>query len=467
MNELNPFGGLSGHGGTLATAEAERAIQEVQAAVLIAKRFPRNELAQKDKILKACDRKTLAEVSHYEYERGGETIRDGTIHLAKACAALWQNIDYGWREIDRQGDVSTVLAYAWDIENNVRHPLTFQVKHVRHRRPERGGPIPLTDPRDIYENMANQAARRLRACIFAVLPGDVIEEAKRQCDLTLAAEPCDKDQIKAVVAKFAELEVTPEMLAKRLEHPLAEMTSAELISLRRVFLAIKEGYGTVDEMFEGAKQEKEDEEAADLRARVAEKRKQQEEERRKAAAEQADAQKRAQAEAQKRQAQEQAKKEAAVEKQIAAQEAKASESPQTTEKAPTPTEVSPQPEQKQDEQGQAEQGSVYGAAKVVNAKDVGAPEPLWEFVVEKQGSSGWPKRLSDGKWYDARWYGIEADSEEAAESLGVGWAKAGHPSVAHQTGNFAKKRSRKAKVEPPAPKEKPDYTDGDDAFGNY
>ena len=56
--------------------------------------------------------------------------------------------------------------------------------HVRYSK--KGKQI-LTDPRDIYEVVANNGARRLRACILGVIPGDVIEAAMEQCSITLKA----------------------------------------------------------------------------------------------------------------------------------------------------------------------------------------------------------------------------------------------------------------------------------------
>jgi hypothetical protein len=43
----------------------------------------------------------------------------------------------------------------------------------------------LVDMRDIYENNANNGARRLREAIFAILPAWFKEEAKELCSKTL------------------------------------------------------------------------------------------------------------------------------------------------------------------------------------------------------------------------------------------------------------------------------------------
>ncbi|HMD52950.1 MAG TPA: hypothetical protein VKJ65_00160, partial [Phycisphaerae bacterium] len=51
-------------------AAVARATQEIQAALVIAQRFPRDEIRAKARILEACKRKELAENAEYEYSRG-------------------------------------------------------------------------------------------------------------------------------------------------------------------------------------------------------------------------------------------------------------------------------------------------------------------------------------------------------------------------------------------------------------
>lgn len=48
-----------------------RQAQEVQGAMVIAKRFPRDEVESFNRIMQSCKRKSLAESAMYEYPRGG------------------------------------------------------------------------------------------------------------------------------------------------------------------------------------------------------------------------------------------------------------------------------------------------------------------------------------------------------------------------------------------------------------
>ena len=125
-----------------------RQAQEVQAAMVIAKKFPRDEVQSFNRIMKACQRKTLAEQAMYEYPRGGTKVTGPSIRLAEAMAQNWGNLDYGIVELEQKNGESQVMAYAWDLETNTRQTKIFSVPHIRSTKK---GNIALTDPRDIYE----------------------------------------------------------------------------------------------------------------------------------------------------------------------------------------------------------------------------------------------------------------------------------------------------------------------------
>lgn len=171
--------------------EQSRAVAEVQAAVTVAQARPRNESIALNRVLESCRTIEVAESAFYKFKRGNETVSDASIRLAEELARCWGNIDYGIMELDRNDDrqMSEMLAFAWDLETNTKSRMTFLVPH---RRDTRQGPKALTDMRDIYENNANNGARRLRECIFRVLPPYLKEQAKQECYETLRKGTGDK-----------------------------------------------------------------------------------------------------------------------------------------------------------------------------------------------------------------------------------------------------------------------------------
>jgi len=232
----------------IAASDQERAIQEVQASMVIAKKFPRDPVEAMNRILQSCTRISLAESAVYAYPKGKKTITGPSIRLAEAVAQEWGNIQHGIRELSQENGTSAVEAFAWDMQTNVRSTKVFQ---VAHKRMANGQVKTLTDPRDIYEMVANQGSRRLRACILGVIPGDVIEQAKRQCEVTMQNSiQVNAESIQKLTEAFAVFGVTEQMLSHRLggKH-LSAMIGAEMLQLRNIYRSIKDGMAKPSDFF--------------------------------------------------------------------------------------------------------------------------------------------------------------------------------------------------------------------------
>ena len=236
------------------TAQTEamisRQAQEVQAAMIVAKRFPRDENEAYNRIMNSCRRKTLAEQSQYEYPRGGQKINGPSIRLAEALAQNWGNIDFGVVELDNTNGVSQVMSYAWDLETNTRQTKIFTVKHERGTRQ---GIKKLEDPRDVYEMVANQGARRLRACILGIIPGDVVDAAVMECNKTLTTgnkEPIG-DRIRKMVDTFKkDFSVSKEMLEKYIGCKSEAWTEMDIVRIGKVFLSLRDGMSKREDYFD-------------------------------------------------------------------------------------------------------------------------------------------------------------------------------------------------------------------------
>ena len=200
--------------GTVAI-EASRAIAEAQGKLVIAKKFPRNEIAAYAKAMEACQRPTMAAKAFYSFPRGGQTVEGPTIRFAEELARCWGNIDYGIKELSQDDGKSEMQAYAWDLETNAQSVQNFTNPHQREQGKKM---VTLTSQRDIYENNANMATRRLRSRILAILPSWFVEDAITECKKTLAGENDTPliDRVKNMVVKFAKMGVTQDQIEKRL-----------------------------------------------------------------------------------------------------------------------------------------------------------------------------------------------------------------------------------------------------------
>lgn len=233
----------------LVEIEGQRAIQEVQAAMVIAQKFPRDQIKSMDRVIQACTRPTLAEGALYSYNRGGADVTGPSIRLAEAIAQSWGNIQFGIREISQHNSESTVESFAWDLEANTRQSKLFHVPHIRFTRTE--GRKELTDPRDIYEAVANQGSRRLRACILGVIPGDVTESAVQQCEKTLnQTANTSQENIKAMLTAFQDhFGVTQNMIETRLGCRMDSIRAAQMVQLKKVYQSLRDGMSSTGNWF--------------------------------------------------------------------------------------------------------------------------------------------------------------------------------------------------------------------------
>lgn len=272
-NTSNPFASMAiakQHQSTaVANTDQQRAVAEVQAAMMIARMNPRDPIAAVDRILNACTRPTLANAAVYNYSRGGSDISGPSIRLAEAMAQSWGNMQFGIRELDQSGGSSTVQAFAWDVETNTRREVTFQVPHVRHTR---AGTKNLDDPRDVYEIVANQGSRRLRACILAVIPGDVTEAAVAQCETTMhASADISPEGVAKLLQAFSAYGVTKAHIEKRIQRRVDAIQPAQVVSLRKIYASLKDGMSAAADWFDAAEEQGDTQQSADRTAALKEK----------------------------------------------------------------------------------------------------------------------------------------------------------------------------------------------------
>jgi hypothetical protein len=240
--------------GQSTAVEQSRAVAEVQAAIYVARQFPRDVGRSRSAMQAACGTMALAEKAFYKFPRAGGSVEGSTIHLAKTLAQAWGNIQYGVSEMRRDDEYrqSEMQAWAWDVEANTRHVLTFIVPHAKFANKQ---VQQLVDLRDIYENNANNGARRLREAIFAVIPDFFIDEAEELCRETLNkgdGKPIEQ-RVEGAIAVFQKLGVNADRLEQKLGRPRAQWTGADIAQLLITHKSIDRREITVAEVFPQAR----------------------------------------------------------------------------------------------------------------------------------------------------------------------------------------------------------------------
>jgi hypothetical protein len=241
--------------------ESSRAIAEVQASMVMAKNFPRDEKKAIEKILESCRRPSFAQGALYSYPKGGgENIKGASIKLAQEIARCWGNLSYGIKELSRrEGSPETggkgyseMQVYSQDLETMTRTTQEFTVWHVRETKTK--GIVKLTSPRDIYEITANEGARRLRSNIFKVVPPDVIELAIEQIEITKKQmSPAQlKQSIEKLPMAFNAMGVSRVMIEAKIGKKIEQAGVDDINELRDIHASIKEGHTQVADWFDSS-----------------------------------------------------------------------------------------------------------------------------------------------------------------------------------------------------------------------
>lgn len=230
--------------------EQTRAAAEVLAAVRVAQECPRDLQLARAMMQDSCRQPSLAERAFYRFPRGGQTVTGPTVHLARELARCFGNVQYGIAELRRDDEYgqSEMLAFAWDVQTNTRNSNTFIVPHLRDKK---GGPERLVDVRDIYENNANNGARRMRQAIFAILPPYFTEEAQQICRQTMkdgGGRPL-AHRVGDAITEFKKLGVSVERIEAKLGQPKDRWDEMDVAHLGIVFRSIQAREVTIEDEF--------------------------------------------------------------------------------------------------------------------------------------------------------------------------------------------------------------------------
>ena len=233
---------------TMGAVASAGEIARVQAQLVFAAQVGRNPRRAIDNMLTEFQIPELASVSLYQYARGGSDITGLSIRAAEAMAVAWGHLDFGMRELEQKQGESTVEAYAWDFVTNVRRSITFRVPHFRDTKQ---GRKKLEDSRDIYEMVANQASRRIRACILAVIPRHVQDAVEKQIAATMKSTfDLTPEYLAGWLNAFKKLGVTKKMIENRIHRSYDSITTAQMVGLVNIFNSINDGIGQVSDFFE-------------------------------------------------------------------------------------------------------------------------------------------------------------------------------------------------------------------------
>lgn len=237
------------------TALAVRAQTEIQAAITVAKRFPRDVTAAYRDLMAATKRPTFAKKGRYSFPRGGQEVAGPSVNLAREAARCWGNIRFGVNIIPTEDSEEMIHIEAWahDAQTNT---WAYAQDLFPNRVQRRGKGWIKPDERDRRELVNRRGALNVRNALLQLLPSDIIEDAVNACKSTTlkaatnSLEANREDTIRKLVLKFEKYGVSIKMLERRLGHGLDIIDAAELDELLTIGLSIMEGNSPREDHFD-------------------------------------------------------------------------------------------------------------------------------------------------------------------------------------------------------------------------
>ena len=240
--------------GSLEKTDTARSVAEVLGQMSIAKKFPRQMAVVEQKVYNTCKNKAFAKTAFYSVPRAGGAITGPSIRLAEAIVYALGNISFGITTNEEEENSTRYTVYAIDLESNTRVERTYVRKHerkVKDKKTQQTRIIPIIDPSQQYEIVAADATKRLRACLFNIIPKYLLDFAQETCRQTLLREEqTSPEEVEKIVKAFEEFNITRNQLEVKIEKQLSKVEASDVVLLRGTYNTLKQGIATKDEVFQ-------------------------------------------------------------------------------------------------------------------------------------------------------------------------------------------------------------------------
>jgi hypothetical protein len=261
-NSLVPRTAVQSGGETAASAVAAQAKAMIEARYVMAMKNPRNMDQVRQDLLKECRRPSFARNKSALYNKPiGKGVEGLGIRFVEVALRCMRNVlaESMMVYADAEREIHRVVVT--DLENNNTWPMDITVSRtVERSKPQDDGSyisvrknsygklvytVPATDD-DLLNKRLALISKALRTAGLRIIPGDLQDEAEeiiRAIRLDDAAKDPDAER-KRLADAFAGVGVKASDLREYLEHSLDSCTPAELVDLRGLYGALKDGEAT-------------------------------------------------------------------------------------------------------------------------------------------------------------------------------------------------------------------------------
>jgi hypothetical protein len=247
---------------TASTAIAAQAKAMVESRYLMAMRNPRNWDQVRLDLLSECKRPAFANNKSAYYKKPiGQGVEGLGIRFVEVALRCMKNVLIETNMIfeDDQKEIHRVSVT--DLESNVTYPLDVKVtKTVERSKPADDGSyismrknsygkitytVPAQDD-DLLNKRGAMISKAVRTLGLRIIPGDLCDEAEeiiKKIRLNNAAQDPGAER-KRIVDAFSDIGVKAVDLVAYLGHPIEQCSPAQLVDLRGIYGAIKDGEAT-------------------------------------------------------------------------------------------------------------------------------------------------------------------------------------------------------------------------------
>lgn len=264
-NEVTPFAPPSNQQYGIESASSAIAAQSkamVESRYIMAMRNPRNWDAVRQDLIKECRRPSFAHnKSAYYIKPIGQGVEGLGIRFVEVALRCMKNVLVETTMIfeDELKEVHRVSVT--DLEANITYPLDVRVsKTVERAKPNSDGSyisvrknsygkdtytLVATDD-DLLNKRGALISKAIRTIGLRIIPGDLCDEAEeiiKRIRLDKAAQDPDAER-RNLVDAFAAISVSATDLISYLGHDIGKCSPAQLVNLRGIYGAIRDGEAT-------------------------------------------------------------------------------------------------------------------------------------------------------------------------------------------------------------------------------
>lgn len=258
---------------TAASSVAAQAKAMVESRYVMALRQPRDWDQVRSDLLKECRRPSFANNKSAFYRKPiGQGVEGLGIRFVEVALRCMKNVLIETKMIyeDEMKEVHNVSVT--DLESNLTYPMDVKVsKTVERSKPADDGSflamrknsygkavytLPANDD-DLLNKRAALISKAMRTLGLRIIPGDLQDEAEdiiKEIRKNEAARDPDAER-KRMVDAFAEMNISATQLKEYLGHELSQCTPAELVNLRGLYGALRDGEATWASVMENKREQ--------------------------------------------------------------------------------------------------------------------------------------------------------------------------------------------------------------------